>query len=88
MYLHLGMDVVVRKQDIIGVFDLDNTSQSHITREYLHRAEKNRQVIDISGELPRSFILTAEGGRQRLYLSQITPQTLLKRFESRTEQWK
>ena len=40
MYLHLGMDVVVRKCDIIGVFDLDNTSQSHITRDYLRRADK------------------------------------------------
>ena len=86
MYLHLGMDVVVQKCDIIGVFDLDNTSQSHITRDYLRRADKNRLVTDISGELPRSFIVTAQGGGQRVYLSQITPQTLLKRFESRSLQ--
>jgi len=87
MYLHLGMDVVVRKRDIIGVFDLDNTSHSHITRKFLRKAETDRQVTDISGELPRSFIVTTDGGKQRVYLSQITPQTLLKRFESRGEQW-
>ena len=49
MYLHLGMDVVVRKRDIIGIFDLDNTSQSYITRDYLRKAEAGRQVTDISG---------------------------------------
>jgi len=87
MYLHLGMDVVVRKSDIVGVFDLDNTSKSHITREYLRKAEKSRLVTDISGELPRSFIVTVDSrGQQRVYLSQITPQTLLKRFESRSLQ--
>ena len=87
MYLHLGMDVVVRKSDIIGLFDLDNASQSHITREYLSRAEKNGLVTNVvNNELPRSFIVTVQGGEQRIYLSQITAQTLLKRFNSPTLQ--
>ena len=40
MYLHLGQDVVVRKEFIIGIFDLDNTTSSHITRKFLADAEK------------------------------------------------
>lgn len=40
MYLHLGAGAVVRKDSIVGVFDLDNTSQSHLTRKYLAAAEK------------------------------------------------
>ena len=42
MYLHLGAGAVVRKDSIVGVFDLDNTSQSHLTRKYLAAAEKKR----------------------------------------------
>ena len=26
MFVHIGNDVVVRKEDIIGVFDMDNTT--------------------------------------------------------------
>lgn len=40
MYLHLGQSVVVPFRDVLGVFDLDNTSSSHLTRAFLERAEK------------------------------------------------
>ena len=81
MYLHLGQDMVVRKNDILGIFDLDNTSHSHITRQFLQKAEKSGRVRDISGELPRSFIVTGNG-EALVYLSQISTLTLLRRFES------
>ncbi len=83
MYLHLGQDVVVRKSDILGVFDLDNTSHSHITRAFLKSAEASGRIVDISGELPRSFIVVT-GKKEAVYLSQISPATLLRRFESRS----
>ena len=34
MYLHLGADVLIKTSQIIGIFDLENTSVSKITREY------------------------------------------------------
>ncbi len=40
MYLHLGQDVVVRSRDIVGIFDIENTSVSKITKEYLTDQEK------------------------------------------------
>ena len=84
MYLHLGNEVTVRKADVLGVFDLDNSSQSHLTKKYLAAAEKAGQVINAAGEeLPKSFVLCAEPGRgQRVYLSQLNASTLLKRSES------
>jgi len=80
MYLHLGKSTVVRHEDIIGIFDLDNSSQSHLTRDYLARAEKARQVMSVSDELPKSFVIT-DDGQQRVYLSQLGSATLLKRSE-------
>lgn len=84
MYLHLGQDMVVTKDSIIGVFDMDNCTSSKITREYLSKAEKNGQVTDISGQLPKVFAVCARRGKagQRVYLSQISSATLLKRWES------
>ncbi len=80
MYLHLGQETVIMQDDIIGIFDLDNTTVSKATRDYLAVAEKNKQVINVSFELPKTFILTnnkEEGNR--IYISQISSSTLLKR---------
>ncbi len=83
MYLHLGNDVVVRKSEIVGVFDLDNTSQSALTRRYLTEAERAGRVVNAAGaELPKSFVVCARDGAQTIYLSQLNSSTLLKRSES------
>ncbi|MBE6914514.1 MAG: DUF370 domain-containing protein [Ruminococcaceae bacterium] len=82
MYLHLGNEVVVRKQDILAVFDLDNTSQSHLTRKFLSAAEKAGEVVNAAGaELPKSFVVCTGNGHQTVYLSQLNSSTLLKRSE-------
>ena len=84
MYLHLGNEIVIRKQEILAVFDLDNTSQSHLTRKYLSAAEKAGRVVNAAGiELPKSFVVCAGAdGQQTVYLSQLNSSTLLKRSES------
>ncbi len=79
MYLHLGKGAVVRKDEIVGIFDLDITSQSHLTRKYLAMAEKAGEVESVSEELPKSFVVCERQGRRRLILSQMNTATLLKR---------
>ncbi len=82
MYLHLGQSTVVRDKDIIGIFDLDITSQSPRTRQFLNTAEKNGEVVAVSDELPRSFVVTGRRGSQRVMLSQLSTATLLRRSGS------
>lgn len=83
MYLHLGKNVVVDEKDIVTVCDLDNSSQSYITRAFLTTAEKNSQVVNVCDDLPKSFVLcTKDDGTQVLYLSQLASSTLLKRAET------
>ena len=82
MYLHLGQDIAVPKSSVIGIFDTDNTTQSYITREYLNRAEKSGAIVDISGDIPKSFVICEENGVVTVYLSQLNTSTLLKRNES------
>ena len=82
MYLHLGQNTVVRDKDIIGIFDLDITSQSLRTRQYLNTAQKRGQVVAVTQELPKSFVITAEKrGDQRVYISQLSTATLLRRTD-------
>ena len=79
MYIHLGQDTVVKKKDIIGIFDLDTATVSKRTRDYLAKAEKAGIVIYVSTELPKSFIVVQKEGKQKIYISQISSATLLKR---------
>ena len=40
MYLSIGKNTVIRDDELIGIFDLDNCSQSFLTREFLSAAER------------------------------------------------
>jgi len=82
MYLHLGQDTTVYTDYIIGIFDLDNSSASHITREFLNRAQREGAIVNISEDIPKSYIIYDENGDRRIYLSQLSTATLLKRSEA------
>lgn len=83
MYLHLGSSVVIHQDDILGVFDLDNTTCSRITRDFLSRAEREGRVVSAGDDLPKSFLLCRDRqGKTKIYLSQLATATLLKRLES------
>ena len=80
MYLSIGNDMAVRDRSVIGIFDLDNTSTSKRTREFLSAAERDGQVVPCD-DLPKSFVVTAEYGRNRVYLTALSSSTLEKRMK-------
>ena len=84
MYLHLGQSVVVKDSEILGLFGLDNSSYSHLTRRFLDQAQREGRVVNVSEELPKSFVLCQGRNGPRVYLSQLSTATLLKRAENRT----
>ena len=82
MYLHIGNHYYVRKQDILGIFDMDNATYSHRNRETLNRAEKEGKVINAAEfEIPNSFLLCRDGSETKIYLSMVTAQTLVRRAQ-------
>ena len=58
MYLHLGQDTVVKMSEVVGIFDLETSTISKITREFLAKSEKSGKVINVSMEMPKTFILS------------------------------
>lgn len=80
MYLSIGNDMAVRDRSIIGIFDMDNTSTSKRTREFLTKAEQNGEVVPCD-DLPKSFVLTAEYVLDRVYLTSLSTATLEKRLK-------
>ncbi len=81
MFLHLGKDTVIKDEDIIGIFDLDTATVSRNTRKYLNNAEKKKETVTVSYELPKSFVVCAKpkSKEKKIYISQISSVTLLKR---------
>jgi len=83
MYLHISNNISVSTEDIIGIFDLDNASTAKATREYLRAAEEEGMVISAGAELPKSLVVCCpRGSWQRVYLSPMSPATLLLRLVS------
>ena len=80
MYLNIGSDMAVRDKSIIGIFDMDNTSTSKRTREFLASAEQAGEVVPCD-DLPKSFVLTAEYGLNRIFLTSLSSATLEKRLK-------
>ena len=80
MYLSIGNAMAVRESSIIGIFDLDNTTTSKRSREFLDAAELEGWVVPCD-DLPKSFILTAEYGMGRIYLTDLSTATLEKRLK-------
>ena len=81
MYLHLGNNCIVRKNSVIGVFDMDTVTWSHRTRETLAMVEAAGQVENAADDLPRSLVVCSLGSGQRYIISPISPATLQKRSE-------
>ncbi len=80
MYIHLGNNIMLPTNEIIGIFDLENTSVSKRTRDFLTKSEKEGKVITVSYELPRSFVIAGKNREDiKIYISQISSSTLLKR---------
>jgi hypothetical protein len=83
MYLHLGQNEIVAGHRIIGIFDLDKCSTSKRTRDYLAAADEEGVVLDISGAIPKSFVVCDHPYHEQIiYLSQLNPSTLKHRAES------
>lgn len=81
MYLNIGTEILIKEKDILGIFDLDNTTVSKATREYINTAEKKGECITISyEELPKSFIVTTEENK-KIYISPLNTSTIFKRIK-------
>lgn len=80
MFLHLGGDHIINTKELIGIFDIENTSVSKITKKFLSTASKKKRVVNCSYEMPKSFAVCLDNDlTETVYISQLSCATLLKR---------
>ena len=80
LWLHIGGGFSVRMSEVVGIFDMDNTTVEKCTRILLERAEKEKRIITATHELPKSFVITVKNGSEKVFLSQLSAATLMKRL--------
>ena len=79
-YLHLGKDTSIEISKIVGIFDMDTSTVSKHTRDFLGVCEKENRIVNVSYELPKSYILYDFDGEYSIYLSPLNSATLLRRM--------
>ena len=82
MYLHVGGNIVIHEDDIVGIFDLDNTTEGKWTKRLLSEAEREGRIVNAASDLPKSFVLSRLG---MVYLSQLSSATLKQRADNMIE---
>ncbi|AOT70457.1 extracellular matrix regulator RemB [Geosporobacter ferrireducens] len=89
MFLHLGGDIVIPISDIVSIIDMGTLTKSKDNKEFFKIAEEEGFVYRISGEKPKSCVITEriESGKKGskdtvksiIYYSPISSTTLQKR---------
>ena len=82
MYLHVGNNRNIRIRSVVGIFDMDNTTVSSVTRKYLNLRQKSMQLESVSDEIPKSFILYEENGEYKICFSPLSAASLKGRLNS------
>lgn len=81
IYLNVGSGKSIMEKDIIGIFDMDTSTVSPITRKLLSEADKQKRTETPSYEIPKSFILyRAENGETKVCFSQFSSASLFGRM--------
>ena len=81
MYLHLGNDLIIKKSDIVGIFELDGKVTTKETKKYLMESEKENRLESAGFDLPKSFVITDGEDGEKVYFSHISVASLIKRCD-------
>ena len=82
MYLHVGNNRNIRVSSVIGIFDMDNATVSAVTRKYLNRQQREKNLWSVSYDIPKSFILYEEKGEYKVCFSPLSASSLKGRLNS------
>lgn len=82
VFLHLGGEEIVHVRDIVAIMDIEKTTTSALTREFLKMGEEEGFIKTIvEEEIPKSFVVAYKNDMQVIYLSPLSVTTLYRRYK-------
>ena len=76
-FLSISQNISVPTENIIGIFDMDNSTMSPDTRSFLRTSQAEKKLVSDVRDIPKSFVVTID----KVYLSQLSSHTLEGRGE-------
>ena len=80
MYLHIGKDFVIKKKDIIGIFNIEYVKNTKEYKAMYKSLEEAGNIVVVSDKKEMSFILTEENNIKKAYITNIGANTIAKRM--------
>jgi len=78
MYIHIGGDISVIRQDITAIVDLETVLPSQKSvMEFINSEDDKNRLQYLTDDIPRSLVLTLD----RTYLSPLSTSVLKRRLE-------
>ena len=81
MYLHLGNDTIIKKSEIVGIFELDGKITTQVTKDYLNKVQREGRLESAADDLPKSYVVTNGENGERVFLSHISVSSLIRRCD-------
>lgn len=79
IYIHIGNGCVLKNKEIIGIFDIDNTTVMKTSREFIKNEEKEDRIVSVFEDIPRSFIVC----NNNTYFSSLNSASLTRRSKKK-----
>ena len=79
MYLHIGKDFVIKKKDIIGIFNIEYIKNTKEYKTMYANLEEINNLINVSDKSDKTFILLKHNESIKGYITNIGSNTIGKR---------
>ena len=79
MKLYLNDEYGIPPECIIGIFDMDGATVGDATKKFLSECEREGNLLVATGDIPVSFLVGREAGKNKVYLTRNAPKVLARR---------
>lgn len=79
MYLHIGKDIILKKEEIIGIFNIESISETKEYKIIIDKLKEERKIQDISKEDQKTLILYKKNDNLYGIISNISSNSIGKR---------
>ncbi len=79
MYLHIGKDIILKKEKIIGIFNIESILETKEYQTIIEILEEAKRIKDISKGDPKTLILYKEENNLCGIISNISSNSIGKR---------
>ena len=80
MFVHIGKNFSVNEKEIIGIFDMETSTVSSETRDFLKNMQDGMKTVSLCDDIPKTFVLCDNEITDTVYITQISERSTFNRI--------